>query len=418
MTVRAPRWPRGLVALATVLGLILLCGSPAQAADPPADPASGIALDAVPALARASLPLIMDLTTRTCPELPPVWVVAQVEAESGWDPTLHADQPGGAAGLYQFGQQNWLAAGGAPWAADPPPGGSAVLTADTHLRIAVPWVCATLRAVTAHLRSTGKPAAPLDAMLVCHIAGCARVTGSRTGIPQAGEADCDARCAAIIRRYVDAVHDDVTRFSAALPASATPAGPAAIPTAAVPDRSTPAIPAPSAPAPAAPDVGPARGVEPGAPAAWTGGATACLPPDPTSRGCLTGATRHGLDAVGAAFDGWRDGPVVRSTGCWDRHAWNPRSDHPRGRACDFMVTTPGTFAAGSELDAGWRLANWLRAHAGALHVSYLIWQGRYWDPTVRDDPGSWGVRYTGAGVYDVRTATGGHFDHIHTSFEE
>jgi hypothetical protein len=36
-------------------------------------------------------------------------------------------------------------------------------------------------------------------------------------------------------------------------------------------------------------------------------------------------------------------------------------------------------------------------------------------PTDRD---GWGRRYTGGGVYDVRTATGGHYDHVHVSFQE
>jgi hypothetical protein len=152
--------------------------------------------------------------------------------------------------------------------------------------------------------------------------------------------------------------------------------------------------------------------------AWAGGATGCHPPDPTGSGCLTGATRHGLDAVSAAFGGWQNGPVVHTAGCWDRHAWNPSSDHSRGKACDFMVTRPGTFAQGAERDNGWEVAAWLRTNAAALQVKYLIWQGRYWDPSVRDEPGNWGTRYTGGGIYDVRSATGGHFDHVHASFRE
>ena len=59
-----------------------------------------------------------------------------------------------------------------------------------------------------------------------------------------------------------------------------------------------------------------------------------------------------------------------------------------------------------------------RQRRAALQVKYLIWQGRYWDPSVRDDPGNWGTRYTGGGIYDVRSATGGHFDHVHASFRE
>jgi hypothetical protein len=290
-----------------------------------------------------------------------------------------------------------MASGGQPWASDPPAAGAAVLSPKEHLRVAIPHICTDLRSVTAHLTATAKPTAPLDAVLVCHVAGCGRVTGSRTGVPAAGEAACDDHCARLIHLFITAVHDNLTRFAAATP----------------PTASTAPRPSPFA------QTGGAGSARSATPAAWLGGATGCNPPDPTGAGgCLTGATRHGLEAVGAAFGGWRDGPVIHSTGCWDRHAWNPSSDHSRGKACDFMVTRPGTFARGVELVHGWALARWLRANAGPLQVKYLIWQGRYWDPSVQDDPGSWGRRYSGAGIYDVRTATGGHYDHVHASFRE
>ena len=483
---------RLVTALAAVVAGFVVVEAPPAAAAGPSDIVSGVAAAALPALARQSFPLIGDLTAAECPELPPLWVVAQVQAESGWDARAHADQPGGSAGLYRLAQPAWVAAGGSPWAADPPVDGSAVLSPEAHLRVAIPWVCANLRAVTAHLAATGKPTAPLDAMLVCHVAGCSRVTDSRTGIPSAGEAGCDARCADLVRRYLAAVHDNLTRFaadrgqaspqpriaprpppSAGAPArgrlapatgplapGAPPAGPdtplpapapdigplAPPPTAGSGPLAPPAAgtgPQPGQPAtdpqpgqPATPGTGPppgqpaaastdvrtgypGTGVRPGFVAtAWAGGATGCRPPDPTGSGCLTGATRHGLDAVGAAFGGWQNGPVVHTAGCWDRHVWNPGSDHSRGKACDFTVTRPGTFAQGAERDNGWEVAAWLRTNAAALQVKYLIWQGRYWDPSVRDDPGNWGVRYTGGGIYDVRSATGGHFDHVHASFRE
>jgi hypothetical protein len=483
-------------ALAAVAAGSVVIAAPPAAAAVPSDIVSGVAAAALPALARQSLPLISDLTAAECPELPPLWVVAQVQAESGWDAHAHAEQPGGSAGLYRLAQPAWVAAGGSPWAADPPVDGSAVLSPEAHLRVAIPWVCANLRAVTAHLAATGKPTAPLDAMLVCHVAGCSRVTDSRTGIPSAGEAGCDARCAELVRRYLAAVHDNLTRFAAdrgqappqpriapPLPADAAVGAPARDPLApraaaatdllapqpapgapaAGPPRPEPVAPAPAtgplAPSadvpgtglqpgqsdtpgtglqpvhPAAPGTGPQPGYpvagtgsptgQPGAGArpefvatAWAGGATGCRPPDPTGSGCVTGATRHGLVAVGAAFGGWQNGPVVHTAGCWDRHAWNPSSDHSRGKACDFMVTRPGTFAKAAERDNGWELAGWLRTNAAALQVKYLIWQGRYWDPGVRDEPGNWGTRYTGGGIYDVRSATGGHYDHVHASFRE
>ena len=173
-------------------------------------PSSGVDTARIPADARRYLPLITDLTAQQCPELPPLWVVAQVEAESGWDPAATGD---GVGGLLQFDQLTWMAAGGAPWSARTPQRGDPVLDPRTHLRTAVPWLCSTLRAVTGHLTDTGKPTAALDAMLVCHVAGCSRVAGSASGVPQAGEAGCDERCAALVARFVDAVHGLVRRYA-------------------------------------------------------------------------------------------------------------------------------------------------------------------------------------------------------------
>ena len=177
-------------------------------------PSSGVDATRIPATARQYLPLVTDLTAQQCPELPPLWVVAQVEAESGWDPAVARD---GVAGLLQFDRFTWMAAGGAPWSGRTPRRGDAVLDPDAHLRIAVPWLCSTLRAVTGHLAESGKPATALDAMLVCHVAGCSRVTGSASGVPQAGEAGCDERCAGLVRRYLDAVQGFVGQYAATPP---------------------------------------------------------------------------------------------------------------------------------------------------------------------------------------------------------
>ena len=105
---------------------------------------------------------------------------------------------------------------------------------------------------------------------------------------------------------------------------------------------------------------------------------------------------------------------LRAVTCWDPHPQNPRSDHPAGRACDLFPTTAGTFPTGADLTTGWLLATWLRAHADALQVRYLIWQGRIWSPEGGDQNG-WGRPYTGGGIYDPTDATGGHYDHIHLS---
>jgi hypothetical protein len=158
------------------------------------------------------------------------------------------------------------------------------------------------------------------------------------------------------------------------------------------------------------------GSPPVAASPYTGADSGCTQPDPTSRGCLTPTTRHALDQTLATFG--QPGPTstIRSAGCWDEHAWNPRSDHPKGRACDFFPTRAGHFPAGDELRNGWQIANWLRSNAEALDIAYIIWQGRIWTPTTRDQDG-WGRRYNGGGVYDTGDATGGHYDHIHMSIQ-
>ncbi len=236
-------------ALVAVLGLLLLAAAGED--DATAGAPAGIDAAMLPPLARQLLPLITQLTAQQCPELPPVWVLAQVQAESGWDPAAtSSDSNGGAAGLYQLDQQNWTAAGGAGWPSNPPRAGADILDPATHLRVAIPWVCAQLRAVSGPLAATGKPTDPLDAMLVCHIAGCSRVSGSATGVPRAGEAGCGQLCADLVRRYLDAVHRNLARYG--MPVD--------------PPRAAPTHAEPSSP-------------EPAAPAPYPGGVTGCSRPD-------------------------------------------------------------------------------------------------------------------------------------------
>lgn len=136
----------------------------------------------------------------------------------------------------------------------------------------------------------------------------------------------------------------------------------------------------------------------------------CTERDPTTdEGCLTPTTLRVHDAVVARF-----GDDLRGTSCWSEHAWNPSSDHPAGRACDFFPTRSGRFPVGDELAAGWAMASWLRENATELRVRYVIWQGRIWYRGTADQDG-WGRPYDGGGVYDPSDATGGHYDHVHVS---
>jgi hypothetical protein len=124
-------------------------------------------------------------------------------------------------------------------------------------------------------------------------------------------------------------------------------------------------------------------------------------PDPTNgRGCLT--PRMLNVATQLMAQGW-------TISCWDEHAWNPSSDHPKGKACDVFPGRGGVFPTAAEKARGDALAASLQATAPQTGVSLLIWYGRDWEPGREWDG------YGGGGVYDPSSPTGGHFDHVHIS---
>ncbi|GAB7190756.1 hypothetical protein NUM3379_14630 [Kineococcus sp. NUM-3379] len=127
-------------------------------------------------------------------------------------------------------------------------------------------------------------------------------------------------------------------------------------------------------------------------------------PDPsTGRGCLTPRAAALYEQLAAR--GW-------STSCWDAHAWNPRSDHPQGRACDVFPGRGGRMPSAQEKARGDALAADLQASAEQAGISYVVWYGRIWSPARAAE--GWRP-YGGGGVYDPGDVTGGHFDHLHIS---
>lgn len=364
-----------LAAVAVPLALVLFLGAGFTEQDDALATAGvnvGVDAAAVPPLARELLPYLERTLTSSCPDLPALWVVAEVQAESSWNPRAYS--PAGAAGLLQMMPGTWVEAGGAggSWTTSAgPTSDHPVWDPRTHLRVAVAWMCANLRLVSAHLRATGKPTEVLDALAVCHIAGCSRVTGSATGIPRRGEAGCGTSCVKQITDYLAAIHRWTRAYASPVTGLAGGAAGAGA-----------------------------------APVAYPGGATGCTIPDPTGTGgCVTGATAWLLQQVAERV---HQGPVS----CWDAHAWNPTSDHPKGKACDYTIGRAGTFPGAADVGRGWVLAQWLRTYARPLHVSYVIWQGRIWSLD-RDSEG-WRP-YSGGGVYDPTDPVGGHYDHVHVS---
>lgn len=85
------------------------------------------------------------------------------------------------------------------------------------------------------------------------------------------------------------------------------------------------------------------------------------------------------------------------------------SDHPAGRAVDFMIPSWNTQAGNAR---GWEVAHWLQAHAKELHVKYLIFDNRSWraySPSAGWRP----YRYPGPNPGGV---TQRHENHVHASF--
>jgi hypothetical protein len=126
-------------------------------------------------------------------------------------------------------------------------------------------------------------------------------------------------------------------------------------------------------------------------------------PDPTGTGgMVTPRTAAWVAKAKAALPN-------PSMSCWDAHAWNPTSDHPKGKACDVMVGADSRKSPAAKAK-GDQIANWTLQTAATTGVRYVIWYGKIWSART----GQWRP-YNGGGVYNPTDATGGHYDHVHVS---
>lgn len=127
--------------------------------------------------------------------------------------------------------------------------------------------------------------------------------------------------------------------------------------------------------------------------------------DPTSSGKITARMLHLYQQTLAAFPdtGW---------GCYSPRP-GTKSEHPLGRACDITFGNRiGQRPTPAQLDAGWKVTNWMKDNADVLGVEYLIWQGQIW--SVARDSDGWRP-YNGGGMHDPASITGGHYDHLHVT---
>jgi len=99
--------------------------------------------------------------------------------------------------------------------------------------------------------------------------------------------------------------------------------------------------------------------------------------------------------VTKAADYWGSKYGIKDVGGWREHGSVPGSDHPKGRALDFM-----TYSNKKQGDA---LANDLIQNYKAWNIKYVIWNRYIWSPSK-----GW-RRYNGPSP---------HTDHVHASFNK
>ncbi|MEU6720669.1 lytic transglycosylase domain-containing protein [Nonomuraea sp. NPDC046802] len=114
---------------------------------------------------------------------------------------------------------------------------------------------------------------------------------------------------------------------------------------------------------------------------------------------LTPRTRHMRNLIKQQFG------VPFGIGCY--RPIEDGGEHPRGRACDFMLSRGGTMPSAGAQALGDAIAAWAQANANRLGIYYIIWKQRIWNPRYADQ----GWRPMG----DRGTITENHFDHVHIS---
>ncbi len=126
----------------------------------------------------------------------------------------------------------------------------------------------------------------------------------------------------------------------------------------------------------------------------------CRPSGSAAERGLRPSALRGLRCVKAAF------PWIRSMGGVGSRP--NKSDHPAGRAVDFMIPAWNTREGRAR---GWQVAHWLQAHAAELDVKYLIYDDHVWR-AYRPSQG-W-TRYTHPNG-STTNPTLRHLDHVHLS---
>lgn len=123
------------------------------------------------------------------------------------------------------------------------------------------------------------------------------------------------------------------------------------------------------------------------------------PPD-----SLTPRTRQMRDIVLEKFG---ENKKHGGYGCYRPDGGYVVGEHPKGRACDFMVNGDGQMPSQKMIDHGWDIAHWAQDNAERLGIMYIIYRQQIWD--VRRGSEGW------RDMEDRGSITENHFDHVHIS---
>ncbi|MBB5489169.1 hypothetical protein HNR07_000306 [Nocardiopsis metallicus] len=101
------------------------------------------------------------------------------------------------------------------------------------------------------------------------------------------------------------------------------------------------------------------------------------------------------------------GDDVGGVGCYRAVGGWVVGEHPKGRACDFMLHPSGGMPTQAEIDRGWAISEWAMENADTLGIMYIIYRQQIWD--VRRGDTDWRP------MSDRGNLTENHFDHVHIS---
>ncbi len=119
---------------------------------------------------------------------------------------------------------------------------------------------------------------------------------------------------------------------------------------------------------------------------------------------ITPRTEQMRDLVVEEFG---SGDDVGGVGCYRAVGGFVVGEHPKGRACDFMLHPSGGMPVQAEIDRGWAISEWAMDNAEDLGIMYIIYRQQIWD--VRRGDTDWRA------MSDRGNLTENHFDHVHIS---